>query len=194
MVSQATTPVDSWTTVVPVIAAVIAACAAIAVAGFSWWSQRTFRKADELARRRQRSTEYHRKQLDELYGTMFLLRSTSRRLWSRLHEEGEDFRLIDNIAAIKSESSDRRRRIVQQILDINARLASLIETRASLLTGGLPPPESFMAFLDHQRALATLWDMSENADGREPSFPRSLDDDIKKAIETIQTRLRDLDD
>lgn len=194
MVFQATTPADSWTTVVPVIAAVIAAFAAIAVAGFSWWSQRSFRKADELARRRQRSTDYHRKQLDELYGTMFLLRSTSRRLWSRLREEGEDFRLIDNIAAIKGEASDRRRRIVQQIVDINARLASLIETRASLLTGGLPPPESFMAFLDHQRALATLWEMSEDADGREPSFPRDLDDDIKKAIDTIQTRLRELGD
>jgi anti-sigma factor RsiW len=193
MILQAATPVDSWTSGIPVIAAIIAAGAAIAVAIISVWSQRNARKSDELARRTQRSTEFHRKQLDELYGEMFLLRSTSRRLWTRLHDDAS-FRLIDNIAAIKGEPSDRRRRIVEQILAINARLASLIETRASLLTG-LPPPESFMAFLDHQRALATLWEMGVNVeqDGREPSFPRDLDADIKQAIDSIQSRLRELD-
>ena len=193
MVSQALTPADPWTTVIPVFAAVIAAGAAIAVAIISVLSQRSARKADELARRTQRSTDYHRKQLDELYGEMFLLRSTSRRLWSRLSADATGFRLIDNIAAIQSEPSDMRRLIVQQILAINARLANLIETRASLLTE-LPPPESFMAFLDHQRALAALWDLGVNVqpDGREPSFPRNLDDDIKKAIDAIQSRLREL--
>ena len=193
MVSQALTPADPWTTVIPVFAAVIAAGAAIAVAIISVLSQRSARKADELARRTQRSTDDHRKQLDELYGEMFLLRSTSRRLWSRLSADATGFRLIDNIAAIQSEPSDMRRLIVQQILAINARLANLIETRASLLTE-LPPPESFMAFLDHQRALAALWDLGVNVqpDGREPSFPRNLDDDIKKAIDAIQSRLREL--
>lgn len=193
MVSQAEIAANLWTTFVPVVAAVIAALAAVTVAGISLWSQRSARKADELARRKQRSTEFHRKQLDELYGEMFLLRSTSRRLWSRLHDDDSTFRLIDSIAAIKGEPTDRRRRIVAQILEINSRLANLIETRASLLTE-LPPPESFMAFLDHQRALATLWDMGVNVepDGREPSFPRTLDEDIKKAIDSIQARLREL--
>lgn len=48
----------------------------------------------------------------------------------------------------------------------------LIETHASWLTE-LPPPEIFMALLDHQPALATLWDLGENVqtDDREPSFP-----------------------
>lgn len=195
MLFQAATQPDSWATVIPVVAAVIAAGAAIGVAIISVWSQRSARKSDELARRKQQSTDYHRKQLDELYGEMFLLRSTSRRLWTRLHDDDSSFRLIDNIAAIKGEPSDRRRRVVEQVLAINARLATLIETRASLLTE-LPPPESFMAFLDHQRALATLWDMGVNAqeDGREPSFPRNLDDDIKRAIDSIQTRLRELAD
>jgi len=195
VVFQAATPADSWTTVIPVIAAVIAAGAAISVAIISVWSQRTARKSDERTRRKQRSTDFHRKQLDELYGEMFLLRSTSRRLWTRLHDDDSSFRLIDNIAIIKVEPSDRRRRIVEQVLAINARLATLIETRASLLTE-LPPPESFMAFLDHQRALATLWDIGVNVqqEGREPSFPRDLDNDIKGAIDSIQTRLRDLDD
>lgn len=195
MVFQVATSADSWATVIPVISAVIAAGAAIAVAIISVLWQRSARKADELARRKQRSTDYHRKQLDELYGEMFLLRSTSRRLWSRLHGNDSSFRLVDNITAIKGEPSDRRRRIVEHILAINDRLAKLIEMRASLLTE-LPPPESFMAFLDHQRALATLWDMGENVqtDGPEPSFPRNLDDDIKKAIDSIQSRLRELGD
>jgi hypothetical protein len=185
---------ETWTNVIPVIAAVIAAGAAITVATISVLSQRSARKSDELARRKQGSTDFHRRQLDELYGEMFLLRSTSRRLWTRLHDDDTNFRLIDNIAAIKGESSERRRRIVEQILTINARLANLIETRASLLTQ-LPPPESFMAFLDHQRALATLWEMGRNVEpgGREPSFPRSLDDDIKKALDSIQARLDELE-
>lgn len=185
--------VPAWTYLVPVAAAVIAAGAAFAVAGISWWSQRSARIADEAARRRQRSAEYLRRQLDELYGEMLILRSTSRRLWSRLHEADEQFRLIDNIETIKSEPSDRRRRVVEQILAINARLATLIETRASLLTE-LPPPESFMAFLDHQRALASLWDMGRNAepDAREPSFPRDLDRDVNDAVRAIQAQLRNL--
>lgn len=154
MVFEATTPADSWATLIPVASAVVAALAAITVAGISWWSQRGARKADELARRKQRSNDYLCKQLDELYGEMLILRSTSRRLWGRLHDDDSAFRLIDSIQAIKAEPSDRRRRIVEQILTINARLATLIETRASLLTE-MPPPESFMAFLDHQRALGT---------------------------------------
>lgn len=195
MLFQAATPVDSWSTAIPVVSAVIAACAALAVAIISVWSQRSARKADELGRSNQRNTDFNRKQLDELYGEMFLLRSTSRRLWTRLHDAEPNFRLIDNVVAIKAEPSDRRRRVVEQILTINARLATLIETRASLLTE-LPPPESFMAFLDHQRALASLWEIGENVqtDGREPSFPRNLDDDIKKAIDSIQSKLRALDE
>jgi hypothetical protein len=84
---------------------------------------------------------------------------------------------------------------LEQILVINDRLAKLIETRASLLTR-LPPPESFMAFLDHQRALESLWDMGQDAqaESREPSFPRDLDKDIKEAIDSIQSRLRALGD
>lgn len=189
----AMTPTDSWTTWIPVVAALVAAGAAIAVAIVSAWFQRAARKDEDLARRKERSIDHSRKQLDELYGEMYLLRSTSKRQWSRLFPPDTEFRLIDHIAEIQNESSDTRRLVVEQIQRINARLAMLIETKASLLTE-LPPPESFMAFLDHQRALATLWEMGENAKGPEPSFPRDLDEDIDKAIASIQARLRELGD
>jgi hypothetical protein len=187
------TSTDSWTTWIPVVAAFVAAGAAIAVAVVSAWFQRDARKAEDLARRRERSIDHTRKQLDELYGEMYLLRSTSQRQWSRLFPPDTEFRLIDHIAEIQKEPSDTRRLVVEQVLEINARLAKLIETKASLLTE-LPPPESFMAFLDHQRALATLWELGENAKGPEPSFPRNLDADIDKAVASLQARLRDLGD
>jgi hypothetical protein len=190
VVSQTGTPADPWTTWVP---AFIAAGAAIAAVIINVWWQRRIRKDDRLSRQKQESADLCRKQLDQLYGEMLILRSTSYRLSLRLRGDDPAFRLIDNIAAIKGDPDARRRRVVEQILKINARLAKLIETRASLLTE-FPPPESFLAFLDHQRALATLWEMGVNveADGREPSFPGSLDDDVKKAIGSIQAKLRDL--
>jgi hypothetical protein len=190
----AATDPGSWNTFVPVASAVIAAIAAVSVAIISVWSQRSARKAEEVGRRRQRTTDYVQKQLDDLYGEMYLLRSTSSRLWARLSPQDSSFRLIDNISEIKSEPSDKRRRAVEQILVINARIAELIETRASLLVDHLPPPESFLAFLDHQRVLATLWELGENAlpDGGEPSFPRNLDADIRSAIDKIQSELSEL--
>lgn len=183
-----------------VLGAVVAASGAFLASLFTLLSQHKTRKQldrhrteDKRAEVRRASVDHYRRQLDDLYGEMLILRKTSRRLWDRLRADlGEDeFRLIDQIEAIHEEAtagSDKRARIVDQILAINARLAKLIESRASLLTE-LPPPETFLQFLDHQRALADLWDRKQNADGSEPSFPRHLDRDIDAAISEIQTKL-----
>ena len=201
--SPATTAADPLTIWIPVavalIASVAAAVSAIIAAAAAIWVARQNRKDAERARtaaaaasRNQRSADYCRRQLDELYGEMMILRATSRRLWVRLHPPGSAFRLIDSISVIKKEPSRKRRRIVTQILSINERLAHLMEQHASLLEQ-LPPPESFLAFLDHQLALASLWDLGINVEkGQEPSFPRDFDKDIKQAVDSIRARLREL--
>ena len=181
-----------WPTAAPIVSAVIAAIAVLAVTWFSVNSQRTARRSEEESQRRQRQVDFRWKQLDGLYGEMYLLRSTSRRLWERLRGSADEFRLIDNIVDIKNEDSDRRRLIVEEILAINDRIADLIETGASLLVD-FPPPESFLQFLEHHRTLRRLWSMGENAHGDEASFPRGLDADIGSGIETIKGQLKALD-
>lgn len=178
------------------IAAGVAAFAAVATLVGTLYSQhRTrsqldrHRSEDRVALQRTRLSGFYRKQLDELYGEMLILRHTSKSHWDRLRGEQDPFRLIDEIETIWNEPSEKRRRIVHQILAINERLATLIESKSSLLID-LPPPDSFLQFLDHQRALADLWQMKTNADGSEPSFPRDFDADIETAIARIRESLK----
>lgn len=171
-----------------VVAALVAAGASFVTLGVTYLSQK---KTRDQAKKRA-SAEYYRRQLDELYGELLILRKTSRRLWDRLRGGEERFRLIDRIEEIQAESSPKRREIVEKVLEINERIADLMEGKASLFVE-LPPADTFLQFLDHKRALDSLWRQGRNGNGSEPSFPKYLDDDIQHAIDQIQSRLREVE-
>jgi hypothetical protein len=198
LVGPSADPVAQW---LPIGAAVIAAGAAVVVAVVSAWFQRRTSLAEQESLEKQRKIAYHRRQLDELYGEMSMLRIKSRRAWNRLRssamfddlpkESADWFRMIDHIEEIRADLTGRENRIGQDIIDTNARLARLMETRASLLVV-YPPPESFGAFLDHQSGLARLWEMGKNraTDEEERPFPApQIDEDIEAAIKTINGKL-----
>jgi hypothetical protein len=141
-----------------VIAATIAAVVSLMALGVSLISGRRTQKAVEA----QRIQDYRIRQLNELYGPLYMLRMTSRRLWRQLPgvlnaEPGvTQWHLIDHIQELKNEPEAHRRLIVEEILKINSQLSDLIVGEAGLLER-VPPPESFEKFLEHARTLQVHW-------------------------------------
>lgn len=175
-----------------VIAALIAAGAALVTSIMSWSSSHRARKAVET----QRTQDYRIRQLNELYGPLYMLRMMSRRLWKQLPgvdnaEPGvTDWKLIDHIVEIKGEEDAKRRLIVEDILKINDQLTELIVGKAGLLER-VPPPASFEKFLEHARTLRIYWDQEANvAKGvAHLPFPGEIDDDVREALQTLRRDL-----
>lgn len=175
-----------------VIAAIIASIASLIASLIAWGSSHQARKAVE----KQRSQDYRVRQLNELYGPLYMRRMESRRLWKQLPgvagaEPGKsDWHLLDHIEEIKSEARDHRRLVVEAILTINEELRGLIVGAAGLLES-FPPPQSFEKFLEHARTLKIHWNEGKNAEGvTHLPFPGEIDDDIRKAIETLRSELK----
>lgn len=175
-----------------VIAAIIASFASLIASSLAWGSSRQARKAVE----KQRSQDYRVRQLNELYGPIYMRRMESRRLRKQLPdaasaESGKlDWHLLDHIEEIKNETNSHRRHIVKAILDINEELRALIVGAAGLLET-FPPPESFEKFLEHARTLKIHWDQGRNAEGvTYLPFPGEIDEDIAKAIQKLRSELK----
>lgn len=174
-----------------VIAAIIAAGVSLLASGAALWSSRQARRAVE----RQRTQDYRVRQLNELYGPLYMRRMESLRLWHQLPDDPNarpgtgEWNLIDHIEEIKEESGrgiNHRRLIVEAILEINEQDRSLIVGAAGLLER-FPPPKSFETFLEHARTLKIHWEQGKNAHGvNHVPFPGEINDAIEEAI----TRLR----
>jgi len=179
-----------------VIAAYIAAGAAILASILSAVISYRSGKATRDAVTKQRSEDHRVRQLNELYGPMHILRKESRRLWKQLPPDPDpepgvtEWRLIDHIEEIKSESDGRRRKVVDRILDINEQLREFIVGRAGLLLS-FPAPDTFETFLIHSTTLAQHWDRGVNV--TDPNsyvpFPGEIDSDIDSAIESLRAGL-----
>ena len=159
---------------------VIAAWAAVIVA-----------RSQDQARKREHQADWLRQSLDA-YGKIASLRSTSYTLRKSLDREGEpSFRLISQVRRFKASKDPVALETVAMILDINDRIAEIMESNASRL--GYPLPKSFATFLVHQRALKMYWTLDKDA-GPEglPPFPDEIDGDIQRAIAKIWKQLNGL--
>ena len=127
------------------------------------------------------------KQLNELYGPLFMLRTTSRQLRDRIGPNDGTWRLVDHISEIQSDPT--KSRIVEEILRISGTISRLLEGQAGLLID-FPPPKSFEEFLPHARLLAMSWDAGEDQDptSRFP-FPDAFDDNVADAVRRLKERL-----
>lgn len=127
------------------------------------------------------------KQLNELYGPLFMLRTTSAQLRDRVGPNDGTWRLVDHIVEVKRDPT--KAAIVQEILTINERISELIEGQAGLLVE-FPPPRSFEEFLPHARLLKMRWERGANQDAEDRfPFPRALDDDIASSIRKLKAGL-----
>lgn len=177
-----------------VIAAIIASIASLIASLIAWGSSYQARKAVE----NQRSQDYRVRQLNELYGPLYMRRMESRRLWKQLpgipdaEPSSGVWNLIDHIEEIQAEAKaghHQRRLVVEAILGINHELRGLIVGAAGLLES-FPPPESFERFLEHARTLKLHWEQGTNAKGvAYLPFPGEIDGDIEAAITKLRREL-----
>lgn len=175
------------------LGALIGAGAAVLASVLSLLSSRSASKAVQ----RQRTTEYALRQLNELYGPLYMRRRLSLQLWKQLPGVPDavpgvtKWKLIDHIEEIKANPSDKRYQLVENILEINRELSSLIVGEAGLLNE-FPPPPSFTTFLEHANMLQVLWDKGINADQSGVDyvpFPGDFDPDVKASIDAVRKKL-----
>jgi hypothetical protein len=168
-----------------VTAALIAAGASLIASVGALFSSRQARNAVD----RQRSEDYRIRQLLDLYGPLYMQRQTTLRLVKQLRD-GPNWHILDHIEEIHNEPDDRRRKVVEEILRINEQSSDLIFAKAGLLES-FPYPESFEAFLTHARTLQMVWEQGVNAiKANYVTHPSTFDDDILKAIRSLQADLR----
>ena len=179
-----------WGIDVTLAAAVIAALAAIAAAVLSYKGNLATTRAAE----RQRARDYRIRQLNELYGPLYMRRRLSRQLWNLPGPADAEpgvtkWKLIDHIEEINAEAGDHRRLIVGKILQLNDELSALIVGSAGLLEQ-FPPPTSFETFLEHAATLRIHWEQGTNASGvTHIPFPGEIDADIEAAIGRLRAAL-----
>lgn len=186
---------NDWGTVVAtLIAAIIAALASV------WAAYKSSQTANVHSERERtdRAIDYCRQQLNELYGPLYMLRQTSRRLYDVLREQmkvdasqHDHWRLVDHIVDVRN-GSELAKSSVERILAINAEIQSLLKSKWGLLQE-YPPHDSFIQFMSHSALLQQAWDKGANqdADSRTP-FPRGIDQDIETDISAIKTELATL--
>jgi hypothetical protein len=176
---------------VTLLAAIVAAVAAMAAAWLSYRGNLATNRAAEAQRQR----DYRLRQLNELYGPLYMRRRLSRQLWGQLPgvpdaEPGvTQWKLIDHVEEIKTEQDVHRRQVVEKILQINDELTALITGSAGLLEQ-FPAPQSFETFLEHAATLRMFWEQGRNATGNAYiPFPGAIDADIAAAINRLRALL-----
>jgi hypothetical protein len=125
-------------------------------------------------------------QMNELYGPLFMLRSESRRLRSRVGPDSSEWRVVDNIVELKADPV--KSSIVESIISINTTLAELLVGKAGLLEQ-FPPPESFQDFLAHAQLLQSAWVRGENETDERLPFPVQFDEDVEEALNRLRALL-----
>lgn len=182
------------TPVVTLIAAAIAALSAVWAAIKASETARIQRERDAT----DKSIDFCRQQLNELYGPLYMLRRTSRRLYDVLREQmqvastdHEKWRLVDHILDVQG-GSELAQSSVERILKINIEIQTLLKSKWGLLEV-YPPHQSFIDFSSHSELLQQAWDKKANqdADSRTP-FPRGIDKDIEADIDSIRAKLEKL--
>lgn len=153
--------------------------------------------------------QYRRRQLQELYGPLRMLRARSRLLRESLPEDPR-WRLVENIIAVKNTPE---RVVVDLILKTGEEVARLIIDRAGLIEEGLTTtdvngrmeveqgaPSSFHQFLRHQELLRAAWTATDGDEEQEARrlaekhpFPRRLDDDINTGYQRVTQLLEELE-
>jgi hypothetical protein len=178
-----------------VLAAVVAAIAAGIAAFMAYKTASHQRQRDKT----DREIDYRRQQLNELYGRLYMLRLTSKRLYDVLREqmdvapvEHEQWRLVDHIQDIQSSQKELAKSSVIKILDINAEIETLLKEKWGLLET-YPPHQTFTQFMSHSALLQQAWEKGVNqASTSRTVFPRTIDDDIDKDMQVIRAKLNEL--
>lgn len=174
-----------------VIASAVAACAALFAA---FMAARTAKRQRESAKT-ERKIDFYRRQLNDLYGQLYMLRQASKSLYATLHAGGkrpEGWRLVDHINEIMAEGDKSKIGTVEQIIKINKTIEDLLVSQFGLVDS-FPPPESFQAFISHSRQLQVAWRRKGDLEGERISFPNAIDGDIERSIGEIRARLATLD-
>lgn len=176
--------ISDWITL---IAAGIAALSAVVAAIFSVIAVFSTNRRLDLVR----ESDFRRKQLDEFYGPLVMLRLRSAKLREQLSPLEAGWRLINNMKDIQADSDSRRKEIVEKILKINATIMRLLTDKASLLEVS-PMRDEYKAFVAHSDQLQMLWDQRRNAKEGEVAFPRGLDEVIAAEEASVRARLKKL--
>lgn len=136
------------------------------------------------------SLEHKTQQLNELYGPLLLLLEENRRLAQKLREgkgDPEKWRLLDHLPEVLNNAHDKA--IVDEIMEIDARVEDLIINKAGLVRSP-GPPESFYIFLGHYKTLKLAIEGKERPRVAEfEYYPRKLNNDVKGAYEAIQREI-----
>jgi hypothetical protein len=189
-----------------VIAAIIAAVAAVLAAAVSaatavltnrWQSQSdsSLKRLEQQFSDRQRETDYRRRQLNDFYGRVYMLRRQSeslRRLLPDKDQPGDRWRLVDHIINIRDGANEKQKQAVETILQLDKEIADLLTTSVGLYLQ-FPAPQSYTDFVQHYELLQLAWDQDQNQSKAERlPFPDQFDQDLNTAIEAIKRRLDEL--
>ncbi len=189
-----------------VIAAIIAAVAAVLAAATSavtailtnrWQSQSdsSLKRLEQQFSDRQRETDYRRRQLNDFYGRVYMLRRQSeslRRLLPDRDQAGNRWRLVDHIIDVRNGGDNRQKEAVKTILQLNKEIAGLLTTSVGLYHQ-FPAPQSYTEFVQHYELLQLAWDQGQNQnEAQRLPFPDQFDPDLNSAIEAIKRRLDEL--
>jgi hypothetical protein len=189
-----------------VVAAIIAAVAAglsailsavTAVLTNKWQSQSdsSIKRLEQQFSDRQREIDYRRRQLNDFYGQVYMLRRQSdslRRLLPDEDEKGNRWRLVDHIIDVKNSSNAKQKQAVQAILQFDKEIAELLTTNVGLYHQ-FPAPQSYTDFVQHYELLQLAWDQNQNQSETERlPFPDQFDPDLNAAIEAIKRKLDEL--
>jgi hypothetical protein len=189
-----------------VIAAVIAAAAAglsatlsavTAILTNKWQSQSdsSIKMLEQQFSDREREIDYRRRQLNDFYGRVYMLRRQSeslRRLLPNDDGMGNSWRLVDHIIDVKNSTNAKQKQAVQMILQLDKEIAELLTTNVGLYQQ-FPSPQSYTGFVQHYELLQLAWDQNQDQSETERlPFPDQFDPDLNAAIEAIKRRLDEL--
>ncbi|TQK44429.1 hypothetical protein FBY35_5933 [Streptomyces sp. SLBN-118] len=175
---------------VTLVVAGIAAFAAISAAVLSLRSA----KSQAANAEKQRKVDFLRQQLNELYGPIYMRRRASESLRDILpHEQadGSPWRLVDHIEDVKSGADHAEVEAVEQILEINSEIESILTSKAGLYES-FPPPDILSKFIAHVRLLRISWERGENQSKNRIPFPDDLDEYLMGVIGRLRSRLEAL--
>jgi hypothetical protein len=138
--------------------------------------------------------DFRLRQLNDLYGPLFLLLEQSERLAKKLRESlpdpQEDWRLLDHMDEVKADP--QMRAVVEMILEIGEKIEGLLLSRAGLaLSPG--PPATFGLYLGHVAIMKSMFrDNLRPKIAEHDYYPRQLNRDVKDGYDSIQREIDDL--
>lgn len=175
--------------------AIISAVTAILTGRWKSQSDSSLKRLEYQFSDRQRETDYRRRQLNDFYGRVYMLRRQSeslRRLLPGENGTGKRWRLVDHIMDIKSGTNDKQKQAVEMILEFDKEIAGLLIANVGLYYQ-FPAPQSYTDFVQHYELLQLAWDQDQNQSEEERlPYPDDFDSDLNSAIAAIKQRLDEL--